>query len=248
MNCPSCNQEIDSPVDTFCRHCGSRLKSPRKSSWCLPSVLHLTIYVVGVPVYCALEGWTFFEAIYFCFVGMATIGTGDLSPKTEPGRGFFIVHAIFGLPIFLWTLNAAAESILRKAAIGRKKLGFSKLAGHGSCLRVRNFFLDPDDQVGLTFTCFVLAWSLGSAIVMAVEPITPLDSLYFMFAVLTTVGFGDIVCTSTVCRLTVLSMGYISIGLLSAFITAAAVGFRRPHLTLTIEHEENSLNTPLALA
>lgn len=151
---------------------------------------------------------------------MTTIGTGDLSPKTQAGRCFFIFHALFGLPIFLWTLTTLAESILGRAARGRKYLGFTKRQGNTRWVRFQNFFLDPEDQVGLTFTCFVVAWAVGSVVMAYVEPISVIDAVYFMFSVLTTVGFGDIVCTHTACRVTVLVLGYVSIGLLSAFLTA----------------------------
>jgi len=88
--------------------------------------------------------------------------------------------------------------------LGRKRLGFTKRLGDSNCIRVQNFFLDPEDQVGLTFTCFVLAWAIGSIVIAYVEPITVIDSVYFMFSILTTVGFGDIVCSHTMCRVTVL--------------------------------------------
>lgn len=37
----------------------------------------VTIGTVAVPTYSALEGWTYVEAAYFCFVSFATIGFGD---------------------------------------------------------------------------------------------------------------------------------------------------------------------------
>lgn len=43
------------------------------------------------------EHWSYFEALYFCFIFFSTIGYGDFSPRSSAGRAFFIAWALFGI-------------------------------------------------------------------------------------------------------------------------------------------------------
>ena len=44
--------------------------------------------------------WTFEGALYFCFTVISTIGYGNIAPKTEGGRIFFLFYCIPGVGIF----------------------------------------------------------------------------------------------------------------------------------------------------
>ena len=44
--------------------------------------------------------WTFQGALYFCLTVISTIGYGNMAPKTDQGRIFFIFYAIPGIGIF----------------------------------------------------------------------------------------------------------------------------------------------------
>jgi hypothetical protein len=46
-------------------------------------VASLLVAVAASAVYAPLEGWTFLDAIYFCFVSFATIGFGDFVSTQE---------------------------------------------------------------------------------------------------------------------------------------------------------------------
>jgi dipeptide/tripeptide permease len=53
----------------------------------------------GTVFYRLVEGWTWLDALYFCVVTLATIGYGDLAPKTGAGKAFTIVFVLIGIGI-----------------------------------------------------------------------------------------------------------------------------------------------------
>lgn len=46
----------------------------------------------------ALQGMTYFQALYFCYVSLLTIGYGDLAPQSNPGRPFFVFWSLIAVP------------------------------------------------------------------------------------------------------------------------------------------------------
>lgn len=52
----------------------------------------ILFYTAGASIFIIWEDWSLFNAFYFCFVTMTTIGFGDMTPSIS-GRGKII---------FLW--------------------------------------------------------------------------------------------------------------------------------------------------
>ncbi|KAK3390968.1 hypothetical protein B0H63DRAFT_557841 [Podospora didyma] len=76
----------------------------------------------GSGVFCALEGFTYTDALYYADVSVLTIGFGDFAPKTDPGRGFLFVFQLIGV-IFLglvitsisrFVTNISADKIIKQ--------------------------------------------------------------------------------------------------------------------------------------
>ncbi|KAF9202703.1 Potassium channel [Haplosporangium sp. Z 27] len=63
----------------------------------ISSFVMTIVIIIGSAIYTAIEGWTFDEAVNFCIVSFATIGYGNLSPKTSLGQVVFSFYGILGI-------------------------------------------------------------------------------------------------------------------------------------------------------
>ncbi len=45
------------------------------------------------------EKWNFYNAFFFSFTAVTTIGYGHLYPETPMGRGICIIYSLFGVPV-----------------------------------------------------------------------------------------------------------------------------------------------------
>lgn len=73
--------------------------------------LLVTYMMFGAVVFSIWEGWNFFDALYFVFISMSTIGFGDLVPQ-HPKRmiGTFI-YLLLGLALTSMCINVVQEKI-----------------------------------------------------------------------------------------------------------------------------------------
>ena len=59
-----------------------------------------------------VEGWGWLDAVYFSVITISTVGYGDFSPQTAPGKMFTIGFVIVGLGVFVAMATAVADAIL----------------------------------------------------------------------------------------------------------------------------------------
>ena len=86
-----------------------------------PSVLKILALaftlIAGASVfYHLVEGWRWVDAIYFSVMTIATVGYGDLVPRTDWGKIFTIVYVIVGLGLFVAAATAVAQAVIRGSA------------------------------------------------------------------------------------------------------------------------------------
>jgi potassium channel subfamily K len=64
-----------------------------------------------------IQNLSYFEALYFCYVSLLTIGYGDFSPKSNAGKPFFIVWSLVAIPTMTILISDMGDTVI--SAINR---------------------------------------------------------------------------------------------------------------------------------
>lgn len=74
------------------------------------------LWCVGAIVFWQVErhtqGLTYFQSLYFCYVSLLTIGYGDLAPKSNAGRPFFVVWALIAVPTMTILISDMGDTVI----------------------------------------------------------------------------------------------------------------------------------------
>ena len=76
-------------------------------------IMAALLLVAGTLIFMIIEGFSLIDSFYFCFITLATIGYGDLSPATDMGKLVTVVYGIAGLGIMAALVSAIAAIHLR---------------------------------------------------------------------------------------------------------------------------------------
>jgi hypothetical protein len=68
----------------------------------------------GTLFYHQVEGWDWLDALYFCVITLATIGYGDITPKTPQGKAFTILFVFLGIGLLAAFFSKLAASIVTR--------------------------------------------------------------------------------------------------------------------------------------
>lgn len=53
-----------------------------------------------------VEGWRWIDSLYFSVITLSTVGYGDLTPQTDPGKVFTMLYIFSGIGIIFGFINA----------------------------------------------------------------------------------------------------------------------------------------------
>ncbi|THX85042.1 voltage-gated potassium channel [Aureobasidium pullulans] len=78
------------------------LKWKKWSGLCVSVAAFAILWCIGALIFWIAErrvqGITYFQSLYLCWVSLLTVGYGDLAPKSNAGRPFFVVWSLIAVP------------------------------------------------------------------------------------------------------------------------------------------------------
>ncbi|XP_056286675.1 potassium channel subfamily K member 1-like isoform X2 [Pseudoliparis swirei] len=153
----------------------------------LARALEASNYGVTVVGNKSERNWDFVSSLFFTSTVLTTTGYGHSVPLSDEGKGFCMFYALFGIPITLFLLTVVVQRIM--VLVTRRPLAYfhhrwawakSKLAAvHATCLTI----------IMTLLLLLIPAW-----IFVSLEKEWDfMESVYFCFISLTTIGLGDYV-------------------------------------------------------
>lgn len=98
-----------------------RISELPKDSFAKISAAAIIIILGGTVFYHYIEKLDWIDALYFSVVTISTVGYGDFSPQTTPGKLFTIFYIITGVGILFAFINALYERRMDENRRSRKK-------------------------------------------------------------------------------------------------------------------------------
>lgn len=89
-----------------------------KQYWALSiSVVSFALlWCVGAVVFMCAErreqNMSYFEALYFCYVSLLTIGYGDFSPRSNAGKPFFVIWSLVAVPTMTLLVSDMSQTVV----------------------------------------------------------------------------------------------------------------------------------------
>jgi potassium channel subfamily K len=61
------------------------------------------------------QNWSYFQALYFTFISLMTIGYGDLYPTSNAGKPLFVFWSLLAVPTITILVSSMGDTIIKKA-------------------------------------------------------------------------------------------------------------------------------------
>lgn len=71
----------------------------------------ISFWLLGAVAFKFMEGWTYFDSVYFCFLCLLTIGYGVPAPKSPFSRAFFVCWALGAIPLNTILISNIGDTI-----------------------------------------------------------------------------------------------------------------------------------------
>jgi len=174
-----------------------------------------------------MEPWSSKESMFFIITTLTTIGFGNRAPKNDHSRLFIIVYSIGGMAILAYTISVISEVLKENVMVRfqtqltmfREKRyeriicsNDDKINANGDAVLNLNDFDEEEeerkvvlnDQKQMTKKQFtfaiilmILSWLGGAFTFYYTEGWTFIEAFYFCFISFSTIGFGDLVPTTS---------------------------------------------------
>ncbi|KAI0560475.1 hypothetical protein FGB62_112g112 [Gracilaria domingensis] len=152
---------------------------------------------IGTIVMCLLEGWSLYDAVYFCVVTTTTVGYGDVTPSRGISKLFVIYYVIASIAIISTMLTFVVGALVNRQEefLLRAIVGDEDSDEEEQQLGTRGYSaVDKSDIQELLVSLFWLGviLSLGVLLFIRIEKFSLLDAMYVTVISTSTVGFGDL--------------------------------------------------------
>ncbi|KAG7442346.1 voltage-gated potassium channel [Guyanagaster necrorhizus] len=90
------------------------------------SVAFFFLWLMGALVFRFTEApqhWTYFDAMYFSYTTLLTVGYGDLYPKSNSGKPFFVIWTLIAVPTMTILISNLSDTIVGWLEMGTIWLG-----------------------------------------------------------------------------------------------------------------------------
>ncbi|KAK9485198.1 hypothetical protein V1527DRAFT_144244 [Lipomyces starkeyi] len=127
------NSTTDLAKDDFLELQAIKSKYTRRHRWTilLSSVFAwFFLWLVSAGIFRRSESgqqWTYFDALYFTYTSLTTIGYGDLYPTSNFGTAFFVFWSPLAVPVLTLFISVMGDTVLLKVKEYIGKLRFSKI-------------------------------------------------------------------------------------------------------------------------
>ncbi|XP_044761560.1 potassium channel subfamily K member 1-like isoform X2 [Coccinella septempunctata] len=194
------------------------------------------------------SNWSFGQSFFFTSTVVTTIGYGHVTPLSRAGKIFCIIYAMIGIPLTLVLLSALVARLLVPTIWLLQWLN-SRLGHLYQPFNIRLLHLVI--MVSFLVVAFLL---IPAAIFARIEPEWDyMDSLYYCFISLTTIGLGDYIPGDSPHQpyrplYKIATTGFLYLGITFLMVTLA-VFYDIPQLNLGFlftSSSENSEKKPLA--
>ncbi|KAK6335137.1 Potassium channel [Orbilia javanica] len=104
-------------------------RADRRRKWMSLSVsvtFFLVFWLGGAFVFTRAEAeqnWTYFEALYFCYTTILTIGYGDFYPTSNSAKPFFVIWTLLAVPMMTILVSNLGDTIIVMVKNGTLWLG-----------------------------------------------------------------------------------------------------------------------------
>ncbi|KAJ5692297.1 hypothetical protein N7462_001720 [Penicillium macrosclerotiorum] len=79
-------------------------------------VVWMALWLIGAVVFWRSEGnrqWTYFQALYFAYTTLLTIGYGDFFPVSSLGKSFFVFWSLLAVPTITILISNIGDTLIR---------------------------------------------------------------------------------------------------------------------------------------